>query len=86
MMTSLANEVIEVIAARARIGDRKVTALDRLGSIGLESIDVLEIAFDLEQRFDIEIPFNANSKFEFDTIGDLTLVIEQLIAEKVDRT
>ena len=38
--------------------------------------------FDLEQRFDIEIPFNANTKLEFDTVGALVQAIERLIAEK----
>ena len=48
----------------------------------MESLDILEITFDLEQRFDIDIPYNANSKPEFDTVGALVSAIERLIAEK----
>ena len=65
-----------------RCVDRSVRLSDTLDSLGLESLDVLEIAFDLEQRFDIEIPFNANTKFEFDTVGALVQAIERLVAEK----
>ena len=54
----------------------------RSNSLGLESLDVLEIILDLEQRFDIEIPYNANTKLEFDTVGELVQAIERLIAEK----
>jgi acyl carrier protein len=81
-MAALTSEVVEIIAARMRTGDRKVALSDRLDALGLESLDVLEIAFDLEQRFDIDIPFNANAKFEFDTVGALVLAIERLVAEK----
>jgi acyl carrier protein len=81
-MADLANEVMEIIAARIRTGDRKVRLSDSLDALGLESLDVLEIAFDLEQRFDIDIPFNANTKFEFDTVGALVRAIERLVAEK----
>ena len=81
-MADLAKEVMEVIAARIRTGDRKVRLSDSLDALGLESLDVLEIAFDLEQRFDIDIPFNANTKFEFDTVGALVRAIERLVAEK----
>lgn len=85
-MADVANEVMEIIAARMPVGDRKIALPDRLDALGLESLDVLEIAFDLEQRFNIEIPFNANTKFEFDTVGSLVRAIERLIAGKVVST
>jgi acyl carrier protein len=85
-MATLASEVVEIIAPRIRIGDRKIALSDRLDALGLQSLDILEITFDLEQRFNIEIPFNANTKFEFDTVGALVLAIERLVAEKTGST
>ena len=55
---------------------------DPLDLLGLELLDVLEIILDLEQRFNIEIPYNVNTKLEFDTVGELVQAIERLIAEK----
>jgi len=81
-MAEVANDVMKIVAARMRTTDPKVRLADPLDSLGLESIDVLEITFDLEHRFEIEIPYNANTKFEFDTVGALVQAIEQLIAEK----
>jgi acyl carrier protein len=81
-MADVASEVSEVIAARMRSVERSVRLSDRLDALGLESLDVLEIAFDLEQRFDVEIPFNANTELEFETVGALVAAIERLIAEK----
>jgi acyl carrier protein len=81
-MAEVANGVTEIVAARMRTADPKVRLADTLDSLGLESLDILEITFDLEERFDIEIPFNANAKLEFDTVGALVQAIELLIAEK----
>jgi len=82
----VASGVMEIVASRIRGADRKVDLADRLDSLGLESLDILEITFDLEQRFDVEIPYNANSKIEFDTIGALAQAIERLVAEKAAAT
>ena len=81
-MTDTASVVLETVAARMRRGARELKLTDRLDSLDLESLDVLEITFDLEQRFDIEIPYNANTALEFDTIGALVHAIERLIGEK----
>src|ERR1700693_5342708 len=81
-MADVASDVMEIVSARIRAADRKVSLADPLDSLGLESLDILEITFDLEQRFDVEIPYNANSKIEFDTIGALVQAIERLVAEK----
>ena len=81
-MTDTASVVLETVAARIRRGARKLKLTDRLDLLDLEFLDVLEITFDLEQRFNIEIPYNANTALEFDTIGALVHAIERLIGEK----
>jgi acyl carrier protein len=81
-MADVANGVMEIVAARMRTGERKVRLADPLDSLGLESLDVLEITFDLERQFDIDIPYNANTKLEFETVGTLVQAVERLIAEK----
>ncbi len=83
-MADVANDVVEIVAVRMRTPNHKVRLTDPLDSLGLESLDVLEILLDLEQQFDIEIPYNANTKLEFDTVGELIQAIERLIAEKAD--
>ena len=85
-MTDTASVVLETVAARMRRDARKLKLTDQLDSLGLESLDVLEITFDLEQRFDIEIPYNANTALEFDTIGALVHAIERLNGEKAGST
>ena len=81
-MTDTASVVLETVAARMRRGARELKLTDGLDSLVLESLYVFEITFDLEQRFDIEIPYNANTALEFDKIGALVHAIERLIGEK----
>ena len=82
-MAGVAEDVMEVIGRRVpgRAGQLKVT--DNLQDLGLESIDALEMIFDLEEKFGIQIPYNANkSEQEFATVADVVAVIERLIAQK----
>ena len=71
-MIDTASVVLETVAARMRRDARKLKLTDRLDSLDLESLDVLEMTFDLEQRFD--------------TIGALVHAIERLIGEKAGAT
>src|SRR5258708_36231053 len=84
-MAEVANEVADVIAARMHAVDRKVQPSDSLDSLGLGSLDVLEIAGELEQRVDIEIPFNANTTSDFDRVRTLVEAREQLIRKSACR-
>jgi acyl carrier protein len=56
---------------------------DRLEDLGLESLDAVEMIFDLEEKFDIQIPYNANNpRTEFDTVGEVIAAIQQLVDKK----
>ena len=57
---------------------------DRLEDLGLETLDAVEMIFDLEEKFDISIPYNANTnnpRTEFDTVDDVVKAIEKLVAD-----
>ena len=79
-MADVATGVIEIIATKAR--RKPVQLSDSLDSLGIESLDVLELAFAIEEKFNIEIPFNANTEFEFKTVGELVHAVEGLVAKK----
>jgi len=81
-MADVATGVLEIVGARMRTADCKLGFATPLDSLGLSSLDILEIILDLEQRFDIEIPYNVNTKLEFDTIGALVHAIERIVAEQ----
>jgi len=83
MMTDVAADVIEIISKKVRVDRPKVELSDRLEDLGIESIDAVEMIFDLEEKFDIQIPYNANNpRTEFDTVGDVVRAIEGLVGSK----
>jgi nodulation protein F len=82
-MAEVATDVIAIIAKKIP-GDRKdIKLTDNLQELGLESIDALEMVFDLEEKFGIQIPYNANSAAtDFSTVGDVANAIQKLVDEK----
>ncbi len=54
------DEVKQIIAKQARVPIDQLTADTRLETLGIESIDVIEIVFALEEKFGVTLPFNAN--------------------------
>lgn len=82
-MTDIASDVTAIIAKKARVDASKIELSDRLEDLGLESLDAVELIFDLEEKFDIQIPYNANDpNFEFDTVGEVVSAIERVIGKK----
>jgi acyl carrier protein len=81
-MADVASDVIAIVRKKVP-GDREEIKLtDKLTDLGLESIDALEMIFDLEEKFGIQIPYNANSAAtDFATVGDIVKAIEKLVAD-----
>ena len=85
-MTDVTNDVIAIIAKKVRVENHpKIELSDRLEDLGLELLDAVEMIFDLEEKFDIQIPYNANTnnpRTEFATVGDVVNAIQKLVDKK----
>jgi acyl carrier protein len=83
-MTDVAQDVIAIIKKKARVDRSEIGMDDKLLDLGLESLDALELVFDIEEKFNIEIPVNANDANigGFETVGDVVREVEKLIATK----
>jgi acyl carrier protein len=84
-MNDVPSGVIAIIAQKNRVKKSTVEITDRLEDLGLESLDAVEMIFDLEEKFDIQIPYNANTnnpRTEFETVGDVVKAVEDLVAQK----
>jgi nodulation protein F len=83
-MGDVSNDVIAIIARKMPEGrDKNIKLTDNLQELGLESIDALEMVFDLEEKFGIQIPYNANSAAtDFATVGDVAGAIQKLVDEQ----
>jgi len=63
-----------------RIGVEKVDESKSLKEIGLDSLDVVEMCLDLEDKFGIQ--FETEELSQFKTVGDLFASIEKKLAAK----
>lgn len=83
-MSDVATEVMAIIKKKVRVDRTEITMDDKLRELGLESLDALELVFDIEEKFDIEIPVNANDAQigGFEKVSDVVREVEAIIAKK----
>jgi acyl carrier protein len=77
------NEILDIVAQKALIDRSKLTPDVKLADLNVSSLDMVEVIFALEDKFGVQLPFNANtSAGNFQTIGDVIAMVEKQLAEK----
>ena len=83
MKQSIKKEILLILSEHTMIdiGDIKLDSTPK--ELGLDSLNLVEIIFSLEEKFDISIPFNsnevANSNFNFENVKTIIEGVETLI-------
>ena len=80
------SQTVRRIIAEQTVNDIDDVKLESsLDELGLDSLKIVDIIFELEEEFDISIPFNFNdpagSEFRMSSIGDVVQSVEKLVAE-----
>jgi len=81
-MADVTNYIVEMITSRLGGGCMPLQLSEALVNVGLDSFQVVELTFAIEEKFNISIPFNANTDLESKTVADLIREVERLIAAK----
>jgi acyl carrier protein len=81
-MASSANDILEMIGTRINYVRGALELSEPLDTLGLDSMEVVSLTFDIEEKFNITIPFNANTDIHSKTVGDLIQTVDQLVAAK----
>jgi len=83
-MPDVAQDVIAIIKKKIRVERDQITMDDKLRDLGLESLDALELVFDIEEKFNVEIPVNANEANigGFETVADVVAAVDKLVNKK----
>jgi acyl carrier protein len=81
---SVQQKIIEILAEQALLEPEDVTPDATLESLGIDSMNLVEIIFAIEESFDIEIPFNANEPdaggFDISSVQSIITAVEGLLA------
>ncbi|MCL2473520.1 MAG: acyl carrier protein [Alphaproteobacteria bacterium] len=81
-MTQL-DDVLDIVAKKAMIDRSKLVPEAKIADLNISSLDMVEVIFALEDKFGIELPFNANtSGQEFQTVADVIKMVENSLANK----
>jgi acyl carrier protein len=84
LAVSVLEQVIKIVAKQLDKDPSAFNESTDLQEAGFESLDVIEMVFNLEDEFKIDIPFNANDTepSQMRTVGDIVRLVETLIANK----
>ena len=81
-MASAAEDIVEMITGRISPTSGALQLSEPLDNLGLDSMQVVELIFDIEEKFDINLPVNANMDIDSKTVGDLIQAVDKLVAAK----
>jgi len=77
------DEILDIVAQKALIDRSKLKPDVSLADLQVSSLDLVEVMFALEDKFGIQLPFNANTNAgDFRTLGDVIAMVEKQLAAK----
>lgn len=78
-MSDLEQKIFDIVAEKADVSRDVLSREARIKDLEISSLDFVEIVFAVEEAYDIELPYNANTiDSDFGTLGD---VIDAVAAE-----
>ena len=69
----------ELLSDKYDVDAEKIAPEATLADLGLDSLAIVEMLFDVEDEYDIEVP---EERAEFETLGEAAALIDELIAAK----
>ena len=83
-MTDVDKSILKIIARKANVDVSTLSRDTKFSDLEIDSLDVVEIIFDIEEEFDISVPYNANEAksadgLDLNTIGQVIDMVSQLV-------
>lgn len=83
MTDQLATDIISKIASHAQMESETITRDTELTELGIHSLELTEIIFDVEDQYGLEIDLNtADAWANLKTVGDIVDAVRRLIDAK----
>ncbi|MGN6146657.1 MAG: acyl carrier protein [Mesorhizobium sp.] len=83
MADELAQDIIAKIKAHAEPGGEEITEKTELTALGIHSLELTEIIFDLEEAYGIEIEMSTSDAWSnLKNVGDIVEAVRALIAKQ----
>lgn len=83
MADQLETEIVDRIKAHADPEAGEITTATELTMLGIHSLELTEVIFDIEEAYGIEVEMNtAEAWSSLKTVGDIVAAVRKLIAAK----
>lgn len=83
---TMENDILAIVAKQAKVEVGTLKRETRLSELDLQSIDIVELVFALEDKFDVSVPYSPSdlnsAGISFDTIGDIVDAVKRLDTEQ----
>jgi acyl carrier protein len=80
-VSDVLGKIREFIAKEGAIPPDRIEAGATLKDLQLESLDLVQIIFAIEEHFDISLPYD-NIDLDGQTVRDLVVMVERLVSAK----
>jgi len=84
-MSSVQETIFGIISKEANIDLGKITLDSSLKDLEIQSLDAVQIIFEIEDQFKITLP-DRDPNFDTETVKGLVEAVDKLLAEKVAGT
>ncbi len=88
-MVDIQETVFGFIAKEAKVDASTLTRDTRFSDLEVDSLDVVEVIFQIEEEFDISIPYNANDTsadgIALNTLGEVVDLVDMLVNKTDNR-
>lgn len=83
-MADFESQLLEIIKGHAVGLAGELTRQTPVADLGIDSMAIVEIIYEVEEKLGVEVPFNANQNpfGEMKTVGDLLDAVKSLIDKK----
>ncbi len=85
MIDPVEKDIVDIIREATRSPDAEMMSSTPLEELGVDSLDFVEMLFLVEDKFGIDVPYNANdptAEFSFTTVGDVADAVRSLVNRK----
>jgi acyl carrier protein len=80
-MSQVQDTVFDIIAKESGIDRAKITPEATLKDLDIQSLDAVQILFEIEDHFKITMP-DRDPNFDTESVGGLVETVEKLLAEQ----
>jgi acyl carrier protein len=80
-MSDTEQTIIDIIAKTCSIERERITLDSTLKDLDVHSLDAVQVLFEIEDRFDIQVP-ERDDQYSAGTVRDLVAGVERLVAAK----